>query len=155
MSELSVIWEDKALSLLDGRDRYTRNAIREEFRRDPQKDLLLTYQSFRANLTSVEAPVIGEDQIPGWRLTTFEEGATPPFLRLEPRVEPPAGGVGAVCLYEVNYSGLAGVVRRNHPIDLTDLFLGLDLAVCASRQRPGTKVSTVFEKSAQYSRLPC
>ncbi len=34
---LKVIWEDDALKLLEGRDRYTRNAIREEFSRDPQK----------------------------------------------------------------------------------------------------------------------
>ncbi len=40
MSDLSVIWEDDALRLLEGRDRYTRNAIREEFRRDPQKDAI-------------------------------------------------------------------------------------------------------------------
>ena len=40
MSDLSVIWEDDALKLLEGRDRYTRNAIREEFRRDPQKDAI-------------------------------------------------------------------------------------------------------------------
>jgi hypothetical protein len=37
MSDLSVIWEDDALKLLERRDRYTRNAIREEFRLDPQK----------------------------------------------------------------------------------------------------------------------
>ena len=104
---------------------------------DHLSNLLRTYQSFRANLKSVEAPVIGEDRIPGWRLAQFEEGATPPFLRLEPRVAPPPGAVGAVCMYEVNYSGFAGVVRRNHPIDLTDLFVGLDLAVAAARQRPG------------------
>jgi hypothetical protein len=116
-------------------------------------NLLRTYQSFRANLKSVEAPVLGEDQIPGWRLTQFEEGATPPFLRLEPRVEPPAGSVGAVCLYEVNYSGFAGVVRRNHRIDLTNLFVGLDLAVCAARQRPRTSGPNVFAaKSAQLGR---
>ena len=40
MSDLSVIWEDDALKLLEGRDRYTLNAIREEFRRDPQKDAI-------------------------------------------------------------------------------------------------------------------
>lgn len=40
MADLSVIWEDSALKLLETRDRYTRNAIREEFRRDPQKDAI-------------------------------------------------------------------------------------------------------------------
>lgn len=111
---------------------------------DHLSNLLRTYQSFRANLTSVEAPIEGEDLIPGWRLVQFEEGATPPVLTLEPRESPMPGTIGKVCLYEVNYSGLAGVVRRNQPLDLTGLFLGLDLAVCASRQRRRTAVSTPF-----------
>jgi hypothetical protein len=111
---------------------------------DHLSNLLRTYQSFRANLTSVETPIEGEDLIPGWRLAQFEEGATPPVLTLEPREQPMAGTVGKVCLYEVNYSGLAGVVRRSHPLDLTRLFLGLDLAVCAARQRPRAAVSTPF-----------
>ena len=38
MAGLNIIWEDSALKLLETRDRYTRNAIREEFRRDPEKD---------------------------------------------------------------------------------------------------------------------
>lgn len=37
MADFNVIWEDDAVRLLEGRDRYTRNAIREEFRRDPTK----------------------------------------------------------------------------------------------------------------------
>lgn len=37
MSDLSVSWEDSAINMLDGRDRYTRNTIREEFRREPEK----------------------------------------------------------------------------------------------------------------------
>lgn len=40
MADLSVIWEDSALKLLEARDRYTRNEIREEFRRDPEKDAI-------------------------------------------------------------------------------------------------------------------
>lgn len=110
---------------------------------DHLSDLLRTYQSFRANLTSVEAPVTGEDQIPGWRLATFEEGSTPPFIELQPRVEPPEG-VGTVRVYEVNYSGFAGVIRRNQRIDLTDLFVGLDLATCAARLRPRADSPTPF-----------
>ena len=106
-------------------------------RHDRLSNLLRTYQTLRANLTSFEAPVTFEDQIPGWRLTRFEEGASPPFLKLEPRVAPPAGALGAAYLYEVNYSGFAGIVRQNHPIDLTTLFVGLDLAICEARQRPG------------------
>jgi hypothetical protein len=38
-------------------------------------------------------------------------------------------------MYEVNYSSLAGVIRQNQPLDLTELFVGLDLATCAARQR--------------------
>ena len=111
---------------------------------DHLSNLLRTYQSFRANLTSVEAPVEGEDLIPGWRLQQFEEGATPPVLTLVPRTEPMAGTIGKVCLYEVNYSGLAGVVRANQPLDLTRLFVGLDLMVCAARQRRPRAASSTF-----------
>lgn len=111
---------------------------------DHLSNLLRTYQSFRANLTSVEAPIEGEDLIPGWRLVQFEEGETPPVLTLEPRETPMPGTVGRVCLYEVNYSGLAGVVRRNQPLDLTRLFVGLDLVVCAARQRPRRAASSAF-----------
>jgi hypothetical protein len=111
---------------------------------DHLSNLLRTYQSFRANLESVEAPIEGEDQIPGWRLTRFEEGATPPMLCLEPRIPPPEGGVGAVRMYEVNYAGFAAVVRRNQPLDLTGLFVGLDLAVCAARQRARSARDPVF-----------
>ena len=111
---------------------------------DHLSNLLRTYQSFRANLQSVEAPVLGEDQIPGWRLAQFLEGATPPVLRLESRLPAPDGGTATVSMYEVNYSGFAGVVRRNHPIDLTGLFLGLDLAVCAARQRERSATDPVF-----------
>lgn len=120
-------------------------------RHDHLSNLLRTYQSLRANLTSVEAPVTFEDQIPGWQLTGFEESATPPVLKLEPRVTPQPGSVGAVHLYEVNYSGLAGVIRQNHPVDLTTLFLGLDLAACAARQRAPTAPTSVL--GGQTARL--
>ncbi len=40
MAHLNVIWEDSALRMLETRDRYMRNAIREEFRRDPTKDAI-------------------------------------------------------------------------------------------------------------------
>jgi hypothetical protein len=111
---------------------------------DHLSNLLRTYQSFRANLQSVEAPILGEDQIPGWRLTQFLEGATPPVLRLESRLPAPDGSIAGVCMYEVNYSGFAGVVRRNHPLDLTGLFLGLDLAVCTQRQREHSPTDPIF-----------
>jgi hypothetical protein len=113
-------------------------------RHDHLSNLLRTYQSLRANVTSVEAPVTFEDQIPGWRLAGIEESAAPPFLILEPRATPQPGSVGAVHLYEVNYSSLAGVIRKNHPVDLTRLFLGLDLAACAARQRVTTATTSVL-----------
>lgn len=37
MPDNPVIWEDDALKLLEERDRYTRTAIRDEFRQDPRK----------------------------------------------------------------------------------------------------------------------
>jgi len=36
MATPKIIWEDEAIRLLETRDRYTRNAVREEFRREPQ-----------------------------------------------------------------------------------------------------------------------
>ena len=40
MADLNVIWEDSALKMLEMRDRYTRNAIREEFRSHPEQDAI-------------------------------------------------------------------------------------------------------------------
>jgi hypothetical protein len=53
MSNLAVIWEDDALKLLEGRDRYTRNAIREEFRRDPEKGAIEFDPAHRGFFTPV------------------------------------------------------------------------------------------------------
>jgi len=119
---------------------------------DHLSNLLRTYQAFRANLLSVEAPILGEDRIPAWALTGFDEGGSPPSLTLTSRNPPKPGGVGAVRLYEVNYSGFAGVIRRNHRIDLTDLFLGLDLAVSAARQRPSQAASGAGQTTAEMGR---
>ena len=104
-------------------------------RHDPLSSLLHVYQAFRANLRSPEAPVLFEDRIPDWRLESVNEAGAPPFLKLVPRFSDHAADLAAVYLYEVNYSGLAGVVRRNHRLDLTTLFVGFDMAVCAARQR--------------------
>lgn len=38
VTDLKIIWEDSALKLLNDRDRYTRNAVQEEFRTDPEKN---------------------------------------------------------------------------------------------------------------------
>jgi hypothetical protein len=103
-------------------------------RHAPLSSLLNVYQAFRSNLQSDEAPSVREDLIPDWRVSEFEEDAALPYLKLTPRY-PSLGGLQAVYLYEVNYAGLAGVVRGNQPLDLTTLFLGFDTAACVSRQR--------------------
>ena len=95
--------------------------------------LLQAYQSLRANLRSTEAPISYEDPIAGWRVAEFDDGvggtAAPRITLTTP------GETGAVYLYEVNYSALAGVIRRNQPLDLTALFVGFDLAVNVARAR--------------------
>ena len=59
MADLNVIWEDGALDLLDGRDRYTRNAIREEFRLDPQKGVIeLDVDSFLTPVSDKKFSVV-------------------------------------------------------------------------------------------------
>lgn len=94
--------------------------------------LLQAYQSLRADRRSHEVPVAYENPIPEWRLKEFVDasgqGATP-------RLELDNDGGQRCILYEVNYSSLAGVVRGNHPLDLTRLFVGLDLAVNVARVR--------------------
>jgi hypothetical protein len=104
-------------------------------RYDPLSSLLHVYQAFRANLRSPEAPVLFEDRIPDWRLDAVSDDTAPPFLKLVPRFADVAADVASVYIYEVNYSSLAGIVRQNHQLDLTTLFVGFDMAVCASRQK--------------------
>jgi hypothetical protein len=104
-------------------------------RHDPLSSLLHVYQSFRADLRSVEAPILFEDRIPDWRLDAVSEDAAPPYLKLVPRFPDPTDDLEAVYVYEVNYSTVAGLVRKNHPLDLTTLFVGFDMAVYASRQK--------------------
>lgn len=101
-------------------------------RHDRLSSLLKVYQSFRSNTRSPEAPINFEDLIPDWELDEVNEDAAPPYLKLVPRF-PDAIEVSAVYLYEVNYSSMAGVVRENHPLDLTQLFVGFDMAVLLSR----------------------
>ena len=95
--------------------------------------LLQAYQALRANIRSTEAPISYEDPIAGWRVDEFDDGAggtASPRLTLTT-----PGEIGAVHLYEVNYSALAGVIRSNQPLDLTALFVGFDLAVNVARAR--------------------
>jgi hypothetical protein len=112
-------------------------------RHDPLSSLLQVYQSFRSNILSPEAPIGFEDRIPDWRLDEVNEDAAPPYLRLVPRYPTPEGDIDAVYMYEVNYSTLAGIVRQNHGLDLTRLFVGFDMAVAASRQAQTHPAPTV------------
>jgi hypothetical protein len=50
---LKVIWEDDALKLLMGRDRYSRQVIQDEFRRDPRQDAIEFDPEQRGFLTRV------------------------------------------------------------------------------------------------------
>ena len=50
---LKVIWEDEALKLLEARDRYTRNAIREGFSENPEKAAILFDRAQGGFLTPV------------------------------------------------------------------------------------------------------
>jgi hypothetical protein len=96
--------------------------------------LLQPYQALRADTRSPEVAIDYEDLNPEWRLQVFDDSADTPYLKLYVPGAPP-GAAKAVYLYEVNYSALAGVVRANHPLDLTGLFVGFDLAVNAARSR--------------------
>lgn len=114
-------------------------------RHDRLSSLLEVYQATRANLRSPEAPALVEDRIPDWKLERFEESASPPYLKLKFRFDTEPGDSAVVYLYEVNYSALAGVIRSNHRLDLTTLFVGLDVAVCSARQRQAPEaLSTLF-----------
>jgi hypothetical protein len=95
--------------------------------------LLQAYQSVRSNVRSPEAPGGYEDPIPNWKLDDFNDGASPPYVKLRNPV--PGATPSDLYFYEINYSQLAGVVRANHPIDLTRLFVGFDQAVNWSRTR--------------------
>lgn len=101
----------------------------------PLSSLLRAYQALRSDLKSDEAPTSWEDPIPDWSLAEFDDTGPPRYLRLVPRYPGLQHGPDSVFLYEVNYSALAGVVRANQPIDLTQLFLGFDLAGTVAKHR--------------------
>lgn len=52
-SGIKVIWEDLALKLLNDRDRYTRQAIQDEFRQDPRREAIEFDKEQGAFLTPV------------------------------------------------------------------------------------------------------
>jgi hypothetical protein len=111
---------------------------------DRLSSLMEVYQALRANLHSNEAPALFEDSIPDWQLERFEEGGNPSYLKLRFRFRAVPGDTAVVYLYEVNYSDLAQVIRRNHRLDLTTLFVGLDVAVCWARQQLPGDLQTIF-----------
>jgi len=114
-------------------------------RHDRLSSLLEVYQAIRSNLRSPEAPALVEDRIPDWTLERFDEGANPPYLKLRFNYEAEHGDAAVVYLYEVNYSALAGVIRANHRLDLTTLFVGLDVAICSARQQQSHgPLTTIF-----------
>ena len=113
-------------------------------RHDRLSSLLEVYQAIRSNLRSPEAPALIEDRIADWRLERFDEGTNPPYLKLRFAYPPEPGDATVVYLYEVNYSHLAGVIRANHRLDLTTLFVGLDVAICSARQKQHGKLATMF-----------
>ena len=53
MANLEVSWQSGALRLLDKRDRYTRNAIVEEFTRDPERGAVTFDRDQHGFVTSV------------------------------------------------------------------------------------------------------
>lgn len=98
--------------------------------------LLRGYQSLREELKSPDLPSDSEDLIVGWRLADFNEDASLPSVTLSrSALRGDAAGVDRIHLYEVNYSQLAGIIRENHPIDLTRLFVSFDLTVLLAHQR--------------------
>jgi hypothetical protein len=101
----------------------------------PLSSRLRAYQALRSDLNSPEAPTVWEDPIPDWRLAEFDDTGPPRYLCLLPRYPGVQTGPDSVYLYEVNYSALAGVIRANQPLDVTQLFIGFDLAVNAARER--------------------
>lgn len=111
-------------------------------RHDRLSSLLHVFQSFRANLQSQEAPIGAEDRLLDWTLEEIAEDGAPPHLKLVPLHPEAVEDISAVYLYEVNYSSLAGVVRHNHRLDLTRLFVGFDMAVCIARLRLQAGVTT-------------
>src|SRR5439155_21006429 len=95
---------------------------------------LQPWQSLRANTRNPETAVEGEDLNPEWPLQVFDDSAATPFLKMH-KPGATSGQTEAIYFYEVNYSELAAVIRANHPLDLTALFVGFDLAVNVARSR--------------------
>ena len=59
MADLNVSWDDTALRLLEGKDRYTRNVIREEFSRDPGRKAIILDPAKSLSVTPVSNGQLG------------------------------------------------------------------------------------------------
>lgn len=96
--------------------------------------LLRPYQTLRAE-TNVPEPGDDElDLLPGYRLDSFDELSSPARLVLVRRAE--SGPLPKkISFYEVNYSYLGGVLRENHPLNMTRLLLQANLAIAVGRGR--------------------
>lgn len=97
--------------------------------------LLQPWQVLRGDTRNAEAAAVDDTNlVRDWELESFDDGAVPPRIKLKYRATS-RPQIDSVYFHEVNYSLLAGVVRANHPLDLTDLFVGFDLAVNVARRR--------------------
>lgn len=85
MTDLRIIWEDSALKLLMDRDRYTRNAIQEEFRNDPRNGAIVVDPDKGVYLTRVseERFAVVWQLEPSARLAIVQ--AVVPISNLDPR----------------------------------------------------------------------
>lgn len=96
--------------------------------------LLSAYQALRTDVRSTEVPHVLDDLLGNWSLAEFNQFGPPPYLRLRTKLPDDPGPLDAY-VYEANYADLAEVVRKNQPLDITYLFIGLDLAVNVARER--------------------
>lgn len=97
--------------------------------------LLKPYQAIRSNASPAELPLNAMDRAPGWNLRAFDDHLHPSRLELVPDEEINHPRPNKVFFYEVNYSDLMHVVRQNHPIELTHLFIGFNMAVEMAESR--------------------
>ena len=83
MPDLSVIWEDNALKMLERLDRYTRSSIREEFRAAP----MLHAREFDSERRQYFRPVAGGRFAVVWRRAAADQAivsAVVPITNYDP-----------------------------------------------------------------------
>lgn len=117
--------------------------------------LLKPYQSLRAQNKSISLPLPESNLAPNWQLEQFDDHNFPSCLVLKPKEG--TGSPKRVYLYEVNYAHLAEVIRKNHRIDLTQLFVrfNMEVTISALRLKEQAKVNNTLQadlKVAQHIR---